>query len=262
MQTLEERVNDAPFRILYVGASGSGKTGSLISLLRAGYELRIIDLDNGLDALQNHCLAEDPKLLKQVQYETIRDKYKLSPKGPKTVGAPRTLNRVYDLLDKWPDGTDPSTWGLGKVLVLDSLSTLGTAALHWAKAADPTVKHKQYLYQAGQELIESMIATLTGEAFHTNVIVLTHYEMKEDGGMKAYPTSLGTALGPRLPRYFNTMILAETSGIGKSVKRKIKTLPTAFIDLKNPAPMKIEAEYPLETGLADIVSRLKPTYKE
>jgi hypothetical protein len=30
-----------------------------------------------------------------------------------------------------------------------------------------------------------------------------------------------------------------------------------MIDLKNPAPMRIEAEYPIETGLADLFRLLK-----
>ena len=41
-------------KLLYLGDSGTGKTGSLVSLVQAGYKLRVIDLDDGLDALTAH----------------------------------------------------------------------------------------------------------------------------------------------------------------------------------------------------------------
>jgi hypothetical protein len=52
------------------------------------------------------------------------------------------------------------------------------------------------------------------------------------------------------------MLLAEASGSGSNVRRKIKTYPTGVIDLKTPSP-KIAADYPLSTGLAEIVAILK-----
>ena len=36
-------------KLLLVGDSGSGKTASLATLANAGYKLRILDYDNGLD---------------------------------------------------------------------------------------------------------------------------------------------------------------------------------------------------------------------
>jgi hypothetical protein len=88
---------------------------------------------------------------------------------------------------------------------------------------------------------------------------MTHIDVFEDanGVVKSYASSLGKALGPKMPRYFNTMILAESKVMGKSTKRVIKTIPTAQLDLKNPAPMKIDESYPLETGLAEIFAKLK-----
>ena len=38
-------------KLLLVGDSGSGKTASLATLANAGYKLRILDFDNGLDIL-------------------------------------------------------------------------------------------------------------------------------------------------------------------------------------------------------------------
>ena len=53
------------------------------------------------------------------------------------------------------------------------------------------------------------------------------------------------------------MIHAETKGSGKSLRRTIRTLPSAMIDNKNPAPFKLQDEYDLGTGLAEIFKGLK-----
>lgn len=252
-----------PIKVLYVGASGTGKTGSLTSLVKAGYELRVLDLDNGMDALLYHTEAECPDRLSSIDYETIRDKWGFGPTGPKVKGAPTALPTLFKRLDTWQDGTTPAEWGSDKILVVDSLTAVGQAAYAWARATNPTTKEKRQWYQAGQEAIEALMAGITSADFNTNVIVCTHLDIREEDGLnKAFASSLGRALGPKLPRFFNTMILAESSGTGSKVRRKIKTFPTSLIDLKTPAPMEIDAEYPLETGMASIFSKLKREIKE
>jgi len=103
-----------------------------------------------------------------------------------------------------------------------------------------------------------LIANVTSDGFETNVIIITHVEMTEQNGiMKGFASAIGKALGPKIPRFFNTMVLSEVSGSGKNVKRKIKTLPTGMIDLKTPAPMRIDAEYDISDGLAKIFAALQ-----
>ena len=48
----------APVKIMLIGENGSGKTGSLASLVCAGYKLRIIDTDKGVKILKS--LLLDP----------------------------------------------------------------------------------------------------------------------------------------------------------------------------------------------------------
>jgi hypothetical protein len=52
------------------------------------------------------------------------------------------------------------------------------------------------------------------------------------------------------------MILAEASGSGTNVRRRIKTMPTGVIDLKMPTTA-VDKELPLETGLSTIFAELK-----
>lgn len=247
-------------KLLFIGNSGAGKTGALTSLVEAGYELRIIDLDNGLDALIHHVKTKNPKLLEKIEFVSYRDPVKMSPTGPRVSGSPKAYTKTLAALETWPeDESDPAEWGDKKILVLDSLTNVGRAAMQWAKAANPATKDPRQWYSAAQALVEDLIANLTSDSFATNVIVISHVELTEtpDGRTKGFTSSIGKALGPKLPRFFNTLLLSETSGSGKNVKRLIKTMPTAMIDVKNPAPMKIDAEYPIETGLAAIFGKLK-----
>ena len=48
MPTLDTHQSSEFTKLLYLGDSGSGKTGSLVSLLKAGYKIKVLDLDNGV----------------------------------------------------------------------------------------------------------------------------------------------------------------------------------------------------------------------
>lgn len=252
--------SSSPFvKLLLIGNSGAGKTGALASLVEAGYSLKIIDMDSGLDALINHVAVIDPKLLSKIDYQSFRDRMKATSQGTKTDGPPKAYVKALQALESWPDdNSDPATWGPDTILVLDSLTNAGRAAFLWAKAMNPSSKDPRQWYKAAQDLIEDMIANLTSDSFATNVIVISHIDLVETQiGIKGYASSIGKALGPKLPRFFNTMILSEVTGSGEKVRRRLKTVPTAFLDLKNPAPMRIESEYDIKDGMAKIVASLK-----
>jgi hypothetical protein len=258
MPALTSRTTTPLVKLMLIGHSGAGKTGALTSLARAGYRIRIIDLDSGLDALVNHLQAEEPAALSRIDYMEFRDSIKVGPAGPMVQGAPRAFVNAVKAMDKWEDGSCPAEWGPESILVIDSLTNLGRAAFWWAKAMNPGAKEPRQWYFAAQSAIEDVIATATAEAFGTNLIIMSHIDLIEakDGTVQGFASSIGKALGPKIPRYFNTLVALETKGQGKQVKRTLKTLPTSQLILKNPAPMKIEAEYPIETGLADLFSKL------
>ena len=246
-------------KLLYLGDSGTGKTGSLVSLMKAGYKLRVVDFDNGLDVLKEFGQKECPDKLANVDYETVRDPYKASPIGPVVSGVPRALVNSLKLLNKWPDETVPAEWGPEFILVMDSLTGLGKAAFEWAKGMNPGAKDPRQWYHQAQQAVDNVISLLTSEAFHANVIIIAHVQFVEqnDGSVRGYANTIGKALGPMIPTYFNTMVLAKTQGAGANVKRTIATVPTALIDLKNPAPFKVDKELPLETGLATLFEKLR-----
>lgn len=260
MGKLSEHSSQNIVKVLFMGGSGSGKTGSIISLVKAGYKVRILDMDNNLSALVAYIRKECPDKIDNVEYETRRDKYKSSRAGPVIAGTPKAFTDAMDLMTRWPDGTSPSEWGPEYVFVVDSLTLMGRAAFEWSKGLNPSAKDPRKWFYSAQQAIENMIAMLTSDGFQCNVIVTAHIRVQEieDGSVKGFANAVGTALGPIIPGYFPTVLLMETvASRGTVAKRSIHTVPTALIDLKNPAPFRVEASYPIETGLASIFEALK-----
>lgn len=258
MGTLDQHQGTDIVKALFLGGSGTGKTGSLLSLVKAGYKVRILDMDNNLYSLAAYARKECPDRLTNVQFETRRDRYKSTKGGPIVDGMPKAFVDSLDLLTKWSDGTSPSDWGPDHVIVIDSLTLMGRAAFEWAKGMNPSSKDPRKWFYTAQQAIENMIVMLTSDGFKCNVIVTAHIRIQEveDGSAKGFANAIGTALGPIIPGYFPTVLLMETTA-AKPPKRTIHTVPTALIDLKNPAPFRVQASYPIETGLADIFTALK-----
>lgn len=244
-------------KVLLVGDSGTGKTGALAALVNAGYKLRILDYDNKIAGgiLPILVKRDRPDSMGMVDYEPLRDKLKSSPLGPVPDGMPQAFVRGLQLLDKWPDGSIPAQWGEGTILVVDSLTFLADAAFAWAKGMNPSVKDPRQWFYTAQQAVENTIALLTASSFATNVVVIAHisWQNRPDGTMKGYPASVGTALGPTIPAYFENMAQCHIAG----GKRLIQTTPTAMIDLKNPAAFRMLPSLPIETGLADFFKTLK-----
>lgn len=252
MPSLDEHASSAYTKVLYIGDSSSGKTGSLVSLLQEGYTFNILDMDNGLTALKQYGRAAGADLSK-VNYETFRDPVKITPAGPIVRGAPKAFTNAMETLTKWGEIEDTNA-----ITVVDSLTFLGKAAYAWARGMNPTAKDPRQWFYSAQQAVESVLALLTSEDYKQNVIVISHVNYKEvmENVHKGYPSAVGSALGPTIASYFDTMVLAEASGSGTNVRRKIKTLPTGIIDLKMPTS-EIDKELPLETGLATIFKQLK-----
>ena len=248
-----------PLRILYIGNSGAGKTGSLISLLRAGYNIRMLDMDRNCDSLLELANHENPALLEKIDVISLRDKFRASQMtGLEVKGQPKAYVDMLKYLEKWDDGSTFESLGPETIFVLDTLTSASRAAFHWAKGMNPTSKDPRQWYGAAQETIKTLLELLTSPDIKCHVMVLSHIDLIElpDGITKGFASSVGKALGPQIAKTFPTLLMAETRGSGKNVKRTIGTLPTALVDLKNPKPFALEDSYPLDTGLATIFEKL------
>jgi hypothetical protein len=265
LPTLAEHQSNQFTKILIEGDSKSGKTGSLSSLVAAGYKLRILDYDNGLDVLKQFVLRDCAKLAGNVEFRTLRDRRKATPAGSIIDGKPTAFVDGLKLLDRWKyDGVDlgvPSEWGPEAILVVDSLTFMSDAAYDFREPLVPRSRDGKFdnraVYKDAQDAIENVLGLLTSDSFATNVIVISHIKYVEnpDGTKKGYPNSVGSALSPLIPRYFNNIFRYKNAG----GKRVIETVNSAMFDLANAKPFSMPKEVPIETGLADIFQVLRPT---
>jgi hypothetical protein len=273
MPTLANHHASKVSKMLLIGDSGSGKTGALASLANAGYNLRILDFDNGCDVL--HAFVDSDKL-DNVVIETLTDKMVPSMDGPAQpvgVATDMAYARAMRLIQNWktPDGTfGPITnWGENDVFVLDSLTIQGNACLNYIKAANNSLAERDWgFYGPAMELQEKFLQLLFSDAVKCNVIIMAHIrsispkkkvevagargqtsiQSIDAGEPKAYPSALGNQLPPKVGRYFNAVLRCRTSGYGPGLKRFIETVSDEEIELKNPAPHVVPPSIPLDGG--------------
>src|SRR6266850_3127136 len=268
MPSLNNHQSNSLVKLLLVGDAKSGKTGSLVSLVKAGYKLRILDLDNLLDILKTLVMKECPDLAETVEYRTLRDKRKATAAGAVIEGPPRAFVDAIKMLDSWKyknlDGSEtdlsrPSDWGSDCILVIDSLSRFCDAAYDWQEALTPAGKSGEKdgraIYGNAQDAVEHTLAMLTSALFATNVILIAHgmYYDLPDGTKKIFPQGVGQKLSPKIPQYFpNVIRYKNVAG-----KRTMQLKSDPMIDLANAAPFAMPETLDVETGLAKFFEVLR-----
>lgn len=256
-------------KLLNMGDAGSGKTGALACLAKAGQRLVICDFDNGMDILVG-ILRNDPKALENIYYETFTDQLMLSPQNViVSKGKPTAFSRALRALDKWEFGEGDSKYSLGSVydwdanttVVIDSLGFAADAALRLVRQENLHQFDKfisQPDYGQAMTMIEGVLQLLYSDSVKCNVIVNTHIVYTEEGQRKGLPRALGSKLPPKVGGYFNTIIRSKTEGVGKSLKRVIKTASDIETELKLPVPPNtVPDTLPIEDGLLTIFNTLK-----
>ncbi len=272
MPALGQHQSSDIVKMLFIGPSGAGKTGALASLASAGYNLRILDMDNGLDVLAN--VLNDPKSPyskdagARVCFRTLTEKMK-NVAGKVLPASATAWPQAISMLTDWkdPPGTEGavalgpvSSWGPNDILVIDSLSMLSTAAMNFCLSLNARLGQRPHQSDWGeaQGLVEGLLQMLYSDSIKCHVIILCHikYIGEEGGPQTGYPNTLGQARPPKVGTYFNNALMAQTRGTGASQKRLILTNTTGIVELKNSAPLRVAREYPLETGLADYFKAL------
>lgn len=274
MTTLDKHQSSEYVKLLLIGDAKSGKTGSLVSLVKAGYKLCILDLDNLVHSLTYQIKEQCPELLNTVEVRTLRDKRKMTAAGPVIDGQPKAFIDAIKMIDHWKyrshEGEEidlgiPGNWGAEYIFILDSLSRFCDAAYNFQELMTPKGKntgesHGQAVYGNAQKAVEASLATITSDTFETNVIVIAHgvYMDLDTGGSKIFPQGVGQKLSPKIPQYFPSYIRY----INKGDKRTIQLKSDSMIDLANPRPGQIPETLPIETGLADFFGYLREPPKQ
>src|SRR5271165_2356901 len=268
MPSLAKHPSTSLVKLLALGDSKSGKTSSLVSLVAAGYKLRILDMDNLLDVLRQRILETCPDKLDSVEFRTLRDRCKASEIDSVIDGKPRAWIDSLKMLNRWKytddDGVEidlgiPAEWGPDCILVIDSLTRWCDAAITLHEAMIPTNTRSgssydgRAVYFSAQNDVEKQLASLTGPNFNTNVIVLCHgkYIDLPDKTVKLFPEGTGKALSPLIPTYFPNYIQYTHSGGKRTISLKSNHMINLAI-----ASTSLPESLPADTGLAEIFRAL------
>lgn len=259
-------------KMIYMGDTGSGKTGSLCSLAAGGYNVRILDLDAGAQIVKGYATDKEkspylkPKpglwpgddgLAKRMNFVTIQEQF--TNKGGNMIPAGKAWQRTMDQLTEWKDGEKSygklESWTSRDILVIDGLSRYcdNRMYLELVLNARAVSGRQQQDYFKVQSAIEQSLELLVSPAVRCHVILCCHVEYveKDDKSIRGMPQAMGRALGPKIGQHFNHALLAQTQGQGAGIKRRIVTQTTGVIDLKNANPLRVKPEYELETGLLE-----------
>lgn len=263
-----------PIKMIYIGDSGAGKTGSLMSLAAGGFNVRVLDVDKGTDILRDY--AGNPESIytkahpaglwtaeqargtaSRISYVRISETF--TNVGGQPVPKGDSWKRIMDQLTEWRDGEVSlgklETWTANDVLVIDSFSRVCDARMYLELVMNARALsgRQQQDYWKVQESLERWLELLVMPSIRCHVILVCHVEYveKDDKTVRGMPQSMGRALGPKIGQHFNHALLARSTGQGSGARHQILTKTTGVIDLKNAAPLRVKAEYPLETGLLE-----------
>ena len=290
MPTLSSHQSNTTVKLLLIGDSSAGKTGALASLAMAGLKLRILDFDNGLDILKNYLTdpaspyyKANPQAANEVRFVTLVDPTK-NLNGQLVHAKAEAWPKAMNLLAKWKDQDEDlgplTSWGEDCVLVIDSLTMLTKAALNYHLFLNSALQVKRTQNEgrrdvgAAQNMIRDLLSMLYDPGVKCNVVVTSHITMVSDAGgapkveegkfdsiPTGYPSAIGRALSPHIPRWFNSMLVIRTVGAGPGAKHKIFTssqnLGSQIVAAKTSAPLRVKPEYGIENGLAEYFRDVK-----
>lgn len=257
MGNLKEHPASRIVRLLNIGESGTGKTGALASLAKAGYRLWILDYDNGLDILTN-LLGDDPEALDRVTYKSLRDKITLAGGVPKILGQNVTAwKETGKTVEEWQEEAG-GEFGPLDILVIDTLTTMSMAAFNEALklGARLNSRPQQNDYGWMADTVLLFMQAITEEDANFNLIVNTHVRYlsagEDDTSNRGLPNAKGQQIPKDIGKFFNTIVLTRTQGSGPGARRLISTQPQGVIEVKTSNPKGVKPTYQLEEGLAQL----------
>lgn len=261
MSTLEDHASGSLVKALVFGNSGSGKTGLLATLAAAGYRLFVYDFDDGLDILRDATVLK-PEFRKNVHYKTYKDN--ALAVGNALIPQATAWKAFVKDLSEWKEGGvslgNFRSWGPKDVLVIDSITFLSDAAFNEALGIGGRLASRPQIqdYGAAMDSIQGVFELLYSPHCQCNVLCTSHLQFAADdtsgGARKAMVSVLGNKLAPKIPRYFNNMVLLKKSFEQNKVVRKLYTQGDMTVDLKVSKPGTVPAV--MEPDLAKLFSLL------
>lgn len=272
-----------PYRGFHIGFPGSGKTGSLASLLNVGYKIRVLDFEGNFQPLIGFA---DERGLANLDVITLQDRMRNGDKYVEIMGIPEAFNNAMRMLQEWKykddDGNEinlgkSAEWGPDTIVVIDSLTSLAKTTKDRAMKMNnktPATFTSAVWGHAGADL-NNFIETLKADNKRYHLIINTHKQilgpadfiaqgdddvvkeeklkMIKDGMIppRVYPVSITKPNSQTIHGMLPTMLeFVKTQKLGKDV-RLINTVSGPEIDVKIPGK-GLKASYGIENGLAEI----------
>lgn len=275
-------------RLMVCGRPKTGKTGGVIvPLLRAGFEVGVLDYDGNMDPVYGFT---DPSHLNRLSVVTLQDRYRLTSgdSGGKEyvqlAGDPMAFRRGFQALDDWSkfDPEHPwgpvKTWNTNRVLVLDSLTEMGEAGFNRVRNMNGRNRGNTRDTDFGVAMDDQagMLRKLMSSEHSCHVIVLAHLKLigpkeprfgKDDDDdlvdikttiakanaeivpTRYYPHALGRALPEIVLKHVPAAVIADVI----DGKRVFITKPRSDVAADIGVPGPIKETVPLETGILDIL---------
>lgn len=218
-------------KVLLVGATGSGKTHSIRTLLDAGFEVFCVFTEPGMEVLSD----TDPTRLHwhyvapaAPSWEAMLDSAtKINTLSFEALAKQGDINKrqyteFLDLIRTFADFPDDRTgqrFGpvndfdpAKRALVVDSLSGINIMAMNLVAGSKPVKSMADW--GVAMDNLERLITKLTVDVPCT-VVMTAHLEREQDevtGGVQLMASTLGKKLAPRLPRFFSDVIHCKRDG--------------------------------------------------
>lgn len=238
---------------LLLGASGTGKTYAIRTFIEAGITPFILCTEPGIESTlgdlpKDKChwhyvapaapdwaeLFDSAKQINTLSYKTLAEKSDMNK---------RKYGQFLEIINLCNNFTcdrtgesfgDIATWGPDRVFVLDSLSGLNTMVMNLVVGSKPTKSMTDWM--VAMDSLERFLTTLV-TSLQCFFVLTAHLERETDettGGVQLMAATLGRKLAPRLPRYFDDVIMAKRDGAifswstaAHNVDLKTRNLPLA-----------------------------------
>lgn len=225
------------FNVLLFGASGSGKTYAISTLVEAGLEVFALFLEPGLETLVGAYSDRNQKIPDNLHWHYIQPRtqgFSQLSKTAENIGkfdlkglsSMRDMDRgknnpvidLYTVLNDFPDQKTGKkfgpvdSWSNQCVLVVDSLSALTRMLFEMVVGTKPTKDMADW--GLVQNALMALIHKFTSGC-NCNFVLIAHVEREVDqitGGTKLMLSAPGKAITAQLPQPFSDVIYTTREG--------------------------------------------------
>lgn len=282
---------NTPYRAFHIGYPGSGKTGALVSLLEAGYKIRVLDFEGNFNPLIDYA---SEAALANLDVVTLQDRFRSGDKFVEVSGLPEAFTNALKLMQEWKYKDDAgnevnlgksSEWGADTIVVVDSMSSGGQASKLRAMKFNNKMPNTMTSAVWGQAVADwnNFLEAMKNGHNKFHLIVNSHKQILGPGDFiqqgdadavkekklemisgdmippRIYPVAVTKPQATTIHGMLPTMLeFVKTEKQGKTV-RVINTVSGPEIDVKISGRL-LKPQYGIENGLREIFTALG--YKE